>query len=124
MGFLVGQIVLRKEAQKAKITARKEWKSTFDAIPDLITILDTDYRIIFTNKALSEMRGILINDILGKRCYQIFCGKEKAPGCCPYRNLQHDKHHVTMNYIMKNQDFFLMLFYHFYMINQEVIFSK
>ncbi|RPJ74642.1 MAG: ATPase, partial [Alphaproteobacteria bacterium] len=35
----------RKKAEEAAIQATKNWKHTFDAVPDLIAILDTEYRV-------------------------------------------------------------------------------
>lgn len=88
---LVNEIEKRKEAQAAATNAKKEWERTVDAIPDLITLLDKDYHIIRTNNALPEMLRIPMNKILGRPCYEIFCGNEKAPDCCPYRTLQNAK---------------------------------
>jgi len=91
MTSLNDEIANRKKAQKAATKAKREWERTVDAVPDLITILDKDFRILRTNRALAEVLKRPMSELLGHPCYQIFCGKENAPTCCPYRVLQHDK---------------------------------
>ena len=91
MASLRNEITEREKAQEAATKAKKEWERTVDAVPDLITILDKDFRILRTNHALPQMLNLSMSEVLGKQCYHVFCGKEKAPESCPYRTLQRDK---------------------------------
>jgi PAS domain S-box-containing protein len=107
MGSLVDEITKRKKAQEAATMAKKEWERTVDSIPDSISILDRNFRIIRTNKALPDFLGLSMEEVVGSPCYKIFCGKEKAPESCPYRALQRDKQMCT------NEIYYERLHYYF-----------
>jgi two-component system NtrC family sensor kinase len=64
----------------------KEWEDTFEAITDGIAIYDTDLRILRTNPALAEILATTHEELIGKRCYEIFSycyGLTDAS--CPHR---------------------------------------
>lgn len=90
LGF--GMIVQSLEKTIAKASyAKKEWENTFDAIPDLIAILDKDFTIIRTNKALPTMLGLSMQEVLGSPCHHCFCGTDKMPKDCPYHTLMREQ---------------------------------
>ncbi len=67
--------------------ASEEWRATFNAIADPILILDTESKILRANKACEKTFGIQLQDIVGKKCFQIFHGTtEPLPGC-PHRQM-------------------------------------
>lgn len=65
-----------KEIQKQ---ATKQWQNTFDAIEDMIVIVDKDRKIVKTNQAVLEY---LPEIHLGSTCYEIFHGVERLPEGC------------------------------------------
>ncbi|MEI6080627.1 MAG: PAS domain-containing protein, partial [bacterium] len=81
------------------ITDRKEtqdWIETFNAIPDLITILDDQNRILRANKAMADKLGIAIEDAVGRYCYQCVHGTTCMPKSCPHLMMNKDaKPHTT-----------------------------
>jgi PAS domain S-box-containing protein len=50
--------------------AKSEWETTFDAVTDLITIRDKDYRILRANKAAFKRCGLKPEEMIGKRCFE------------------------------------------------------
>lgn len=62
---------------------RDEWQKTFDAITDIITIHDKDFRIIMANKAFFEKFNFDKKQLSEKRCYEIFHGTESPWHSCP-----------------------------------------
>ena len=52
--------------------ARQNWESTFNSVSDLIAIFDIDCRLINCNKALSNKLNVRIEDIIGKKCLEVF----------------------------------------------------
>jgi PAS domain-containing protein len=46
----------RKIAVETAVKATKDWEHTFDAVPDLIAIIDTEYQIVRANKAMAKIR--------------------------------------------------------------------
>ncbi len=62
--------------------AKKEWEATFDAISDYVSIHDRDFRIVQANRALARRFKAHPEDVLGKKCHEVFLGlKEPCPGC-------------------------------------------
>jgi PAS domain S-box-containing protein len=51
--------------------AKSEWETTFDAVTDLITITDKDYRILRANQAAIHRFGLRPNQTVGNKCYEI-----------------------------------------------------
>ncbi len=47
-------ITEKKRMQDEILRAKNEWERTFDAVPDLIAILDREQRIVRVNKAMAE----------------------------------------------------------------------
>lgn len=89
-------ITEKKRNENEIIQAKDEWERTFDAVPDLIAILDTDYKIVQANKAMAERLGVLPEEAAGLKCYNVVHGMDIAPSFCPFRKLLEDgKEHTA-----------------------------
>jgi PAS domain S-box-containing protein len=77
-------ITERKRAEAALRRAKEEWERTFDAVPDLIAILDVEHHIIQGNRALAQALGVSQQDLVGKFCYECMHGTEAPPAFCPH----------------------------------------
>ncbi|MCF8044143.1 MAG: PAS domain S-box protein [Desulfarculaceae bacterium] len=73
-----------QETQGNILHAKLEWERTFDAVPDLIAIIDRDYRIRRVNRAFTQRLNLEFRDILGQPCYQLICDSDAPPSYCPY----------------------------------------
>jgi PAS domain S-box-containing protein len=62
---------------------RDEWQKTFDAITDIITIHDKEFRIIMANKAFFEKFNFDKKQLSEAKCYEIFHGTESPWHSCP-----------------------------------------
>jgi PAS domain S-box-containing protein len=62
---------------------RDEWQKTFDAITDIITIHDKDFRIIMANKAFFKKFNTDNKQLSETKCYEIFHGTESPWHSCP-----------------------------------------
>ncbi len=80
----------RKKAEEEAIQATKNWKYTFDSVPDLITIIDTEYRIIRANKAMATKLGVTPEECVGLTCYRVVHGTDEPPSFCPHLQLLND----------------------------------
>ena len=60
------------------------WKQIIDAIPDLIYILDTQYRIIWANCATCDKLDLPVEDVVGKNCYHLVHDRNTPPPDCPF----------------------------------------
>jgi two-component system NtrC family sensor kinase len=59
------------------------WEATFDAIRDPVVIIGKDYRILRANLAAARRSEKRIHDLVGKRCYESFAGRDDACPDCP-----------------------------------------
>jgi len=70
--------------------AKEEWERTVDAVPDMIAILDRNYRIVRLNRAMANRLGCTPREALGKTCYKWVHGTDAPPDFCPHRRLLAD----------------------------------
>ena len=72
------------------------WERTFDAVPDLIAILDDRHRIVRVNKAMAERLGRTSAECLGLACYGAVHGSACPPDFCPHaRTLADGQSHAV-----------------------------
>jgi PAS domain S-box-containing protein len=74
----------RAQAEEALRRAKEEWERTFDAVPDLIAILDQDHRIIRANRTMAARLGTNPELCVGLSCYQCVHGTDGPPESCPH----------------------------------------
>jgi PAS domain S-box-containing protein len=79
-----------KERQGGAARARDEWERTFEAVPDLIAILDGQHRIVRINKAMAQRLGIRAEEAVGRLCYECVHGADGPPALCPHVRLLAD----------------------------------
>jgi PAS domain S-box-containing protein len=72
------------------------WQRTFDAVPDLVAILDTQHRIVRVNKAMAERLGRSKNQCVGQTCYACIHGTNEPPSFCPHSQLLRDGQEHTL----------------------------
>ena len=77
-------VTVRKRAEQAAVRAKEEWEKTFNAVPDLIAIIDQDSRIVRVNRALSRRLGQQPEQCVGRHCYEVFHGLPYEPDYCPH----------------------------------------
>ncbi len=79
-----------KEAEKTAIQATKNWEYTFDSVPDLIAVLDEEYRVIRANRAMAARLGMTPEECIRLTCYHVMHGTDEPPSYCPHRQLLRD----------------------------------
>ena len=72
------------------VTDRKQAEETFDAVPDLIFVLDNQHRIIRANRAAAERVDCTREELLGRRCYEVIHDTTAPPDSCPHVKLLAD----------------------------------
>ena len=63
----------------------KLWQMTFDSIPDMVSIQDKDFRLININKAYEQTFNLSLEDLKGKKCYEIVHRSNCPVENCPHR---------------------------------------
>ncbi|MFA5096186.1 MAG: PAS domain S-box protein [Candidatus Omnitrophota bacterium] len=78
----VRDITQRKKTEEQIELAVEEWERTFNSISDLIFIQDKNFTITKVNKSCCAALKLKPEEILGRKCYDIFHGQDHPwPGC-------------------------------------------
>ncbi len=77
----------RKRTQDQIVHAKEEWEQTFDAVPDLIAIIDPQHRILRANKAMAAQIGCSPDQCVGITCYEAVHNLDSPPDYCPHSKL-------------------------------------
>jgi PAS domain S-box-containing protein len=64
--------------------SKEEWMATFDAIQDIISIHDREDRILKVNEALARKFNVRPEELIGRRCNELFYGRSSGWGKCPH----------------------------------------
>jgi len=86
----IHDITDRKNTEKILLEAKEKWEKTFDAIDDIVTIHDTDMRIIQANQAAGKLFQKAPSELIGKHCYEVFRGAHEPCADCPELLAQKD----------------------------------
>jgi diguanylate cyclase (GGDEF)-like protein/PAS domain S-box-containing protein len=79
----------RRRAEEALRQSERDWRLTFDSISDMVSLHDKDFRILRANKALADFFGVRPEELIGKRCCEVFHGTREPVANCPLtRTLQ------------------------------------
>ena len=98
-----------KQAQDASVLAVEQWQRTFDAVPDLMAILDTQHRIVRINKAMAERLGLAKDQCVGQSCHRLVEGTDEPPPSCPHtRLLQDGEEHAVERHVERLAGDFLV----------------
>ena len=92
----------RKKIYQAVSRGKREWELTFDAVPDLILIIDNQHTISRVNRALADRCGFKPEELPGRKCYEIFHNRQSPPVFCPFVRLLKDGGEQTEEIEEKN----------------------
>ncbi len=96
MSGIVLDITERKRMETELQRAKQEWERTFDSVPDMIAIMDLQYRFIRVNRAMAGRLGMTPEQCAGLHCYQYMHGLTSPPEYCPHaRTLINGMEHVA-----------------------------
>jgi len=65
-----------RQAEETVVNAAREWRATFDAITDLVTLLDRDGKIMRCNRGMASFLQKPFNNIIGKPFHELVSGAE------------------------------------------------
>lgn len=82
-------------SNKQSLEIAGQWQATFDAINDMVSIQDTDFRLVRVNKAYAETMKSKPGDLIGKHCYEIVHGTARPIDDCPHEQTLAVKKAVT-----------------------------
>ena len=80
------------------------WVSVFDAHPDPLMFVGSDYRILKVNSAQAGMLGMPAAACEGRYCYELFHGTEAPPGDCPCEQVLREGKALTVTLEMNGAE--------------------
>ena len=105
MDFISGviyDITARKQIEEALIRAKEEWELTFNSVPHLIAILDTQHRIVRVNQVMAAKLGITPEEAVGRKCYELVHKAAVPHQFCPHAQLLSDGMEHTVEILEEN----------------------
>lgn len=66
------------------------WKYVLNSLPDLITILDMNFKVIWVNNAMAEVLNTPPESCAGLTCYEVVHGTDMPIFNCPHEKMIHD----------------------------------
>lgn len=86
LGAVFKDLSREKESQSL-FDINRDFQQSIDAIPDLISIHDNNFRIVKVNRALVEYLGKTPGKIFGRYCYELFHHSSKPHVDCPHKKV-------------------------------------
>jgi PAS domain S-box-containing protein/diguanylate cyclase (GGDEF)-like protein len=74
----------KRSEEKVKEIA-KEWEETFNAISDLVSVQDKNFRIVKVNRSFADAFGTKPEELIGKLCYELIHGMDEFYPGCPHK---------------------------------------
>jgi PAS domain S-box-containing protein len=89
-------ITQRRKVGRTLLRANLEWKRTFDSVPDLIAVIDSQHRIVRANRAMTNRLRVKPNQCVGLSCHMCVHGTSIPPEFCPHSQTMKDgKEHTS-----------------------------
>ena len=99
----------QKRIHAELIEATEQWERTFNAVPDLIMILDEGHHILRVNKAMADRIGSTCDGCIGEYCHYLVHGTGTPMPGCPHARLIEDgnPHGIELHDDRLNGDFII-----------------
>lgn len=90
-------ITIRMQVEKKLENASRDWQTTFDAVKDVIWLLDKNNHIIKSNHAVKTLLGKDPEEVVGKHCWEVVHGTSKPIPECPILTLKKSMRRESMD---------------------------
>ncbi|MBN1551183.1 PAS domain-containing protein [bacterium] len=83
LSVFVKDITERKQMKQVLLNSEREKSAILNAMSELVAYQDTNHNIIWTNKAAAQSVNENAENLQGRKCYEIWAGKENECEICP-----------------------------------------
>jgi PAS domain S-box-containing protein len=59
------------------------WNEMVDAFSDWACLIDADFNVVRSNRAVEDLLGLKREAVVGHKCYELACGGHEPPPSCP-----------------------------------------
>jgi len=80
----------RRQAEEAATRASAELSQIFDTAADGMRLIDKDFTVLRANDTFSSLCGLSKDEIVGKKCYDVFSGPLCKTDGCPLTQILRD----------------------------------
>jgi PAS domain S-box-containing protein/putative nucleotidyltransferase with HDIG domain len=85
-----------RQAEVELQVAAREWRATFDAISDAVSLLDLQGNILRCNQAMTDLLGKPFNEITGRTCWELVHGTSEPIAGCPIVRMRETHRRETL----------------------------
>ncbi|MCD4790423.1 MAG: PAS domain S-box protein [Bacteroidales bacterium] len=86
----------RKQAEEKLHRLSKDREEIFQALGNATIIIDPEFNIVDVNRFTIEATGKSKDELMGKKCYEIFHGTKQPPQGCPAKQIITSAHYVPI----------------------------
>jgi PAS domain S-box-containing protein len=104
------EIIQHQNAEKALKDSKRNWERTFDAIDDIIIILDADMLFVRANWATARLLDLTPGDLIGMPYHDFLQCDHTHPNGCPLERCLQERRGCTVELQHKNGQILLMSF--------------
>ena len=79
---LVRDVTERKQIEEALRKSEREKSAILNTMTELVAYQDTDHTVLWANKAAAESVDVNQEDLKGRKCYEIWAGREEQCEIC------------------------------------------
>lgn len=95
----------RKPAEQDLQQTRTDWEVTFNAVSDLVCLLDRDGTILQCNQDMGRFLGLPTGQAVGRKCSEVMRGSGTSFERCPYREMLASRKRESMEVALKDKSF-------------------
>ncbi len=81
--FTVLDITDLKQAEREQEQLRRERALVMDSLSELVLYIDPEMRLRWVNSAVARTTGIVAEQLVGRRCHDVWFGRTEPCGACP-----------------------------------------
>jgi len=89
--------VQRKRTEEALWASAREWRTTFDAINDVVILMDLERKIIRCNKAMVKLLKKQFSEIINHNCCELIHGAPEPITGCPLVRMRETHRRESLN---------------------------